>query len=223
MKKIVIRISLILIVVIASFNSVSAQAFEGYIQYKLSGDENSQLLDYYIKGETIRFEIDAEGQKMASIIDKENMIMLMPAQKMYMEFSLKSLEEKAKMFADDEDDEEDVDFDEANFTKGGTETILGYECQKLSSKDEGRTFEMWIAKDLGDFKFMQGPMGGGNNWLSKLSDSGMFPLKMIAKNEDGTTQFKMEALKLEKKSLSNDLFKAPSNFRKMDMGGMFGN
>ena len=102
-----------------------------------------------------------------------------------------------------------------------TKTILGYTCQKWSYSNAENDMEMWVSKDLGMFMGTENPMGGGiPSWYEKYAGEGMFPLEILMKDKKGNQEFKMEAVDIKEGGVSEDMFKAPAGWTKMNMGGM---
>src|SRR6187401_2177796 len=81
-------------------SSYAASSFEGKISLAMSsGDKKggSQAMDYSIKDKKLRMDMNAEGAQIATIMDMEKMemLMLMPEQKMYMVHAIKTSVEQA--------------------------------------------------------------------------------------------------------------------------------
>ncbi len=207
----------------------SAAGFEGKVTLALStGKGQTQVLDYSIKSNAVRIDLQAEGQAFASIMDLEKMEMtlLMPEQQMYMVMPIKDKVEKAmdKAFEND-----------ATIEKTGrTETILGYKCDEYLAKDREAVTEIWVAEGLGSFMGlgsggnpMGGMMGGGKKrgtgWEEKFKGKPGFPLRVISRDKKNRETFKMEATKIEPGTLPASLFQAPAGWQKFqmpDMGGL---
>jgi hypothetical protein len=213
----------------ASF-SYGAGAFEGKVSLAMSsGKGKTQVLDYSIKDTSIRIDLNAEGQSVATIMDlkKMEMLMLMPSEKMYMVMPLKDKIEKAVG---------DAVAKEPNVEKTGrTDTILGYKCEEYVSKDRDTTTEIWLAEGLGTFMGLGS--GGGNpmagmfggkqkaaaGWEEKFKGKAGFPLRVISRDAKSRETFKMEATKIEPGSLPASQFQPPAGWQKFqmpDMGGM---
>jgi hypothetical protein len=100
---------------------------------------------------------------------------------------------------------------------GKTETILGYRCEQILITHGGKETEVWATKGLG--RFIQLDPGGGtaSAWERELASGDMFPLRVIEKDAKGKRVSAMEVTAVEKKSLSDSLFKVPANFNKLDI------
>lgn len=205
----------------------AADSFEGKVSLSLTADRGgAMVLNYSIKGQKVRTDMQAQGQQMASVMDlnKQEMLMIMPDQGMYMVMPLKKPMEQAAAQAADMSADIEV--------TGKTETILGYKCHQILVKDKGTVTEVWAAEGLGAFTGLSqgggGPFGGGKpkaaaKWEEALKGkNGGFPLRVISRDGAGKQTFKMEATKIEPGSLPDSLFVPPPGFQKFDMGGMMG-
>lgn len=172
---------------------------------------------------------DSSKPQSASTImdmDKMEMTMLMPEQKMYMVMPIKKAVDKVVEHAEKNGMNAEVE------RTGKTEKILGYTCDQILVKDldRGTVTEMWVATELGTFGGLA-PSGGGGGmfggrksataakWEEVLKGKGGFPMRVItrnAKNMDKET-FKMEATKIEPGELPDSLFLPPPGFQKFQM------
>jgi hypothetical protein len=203
-----------------------ASAFEGKVSLSMSsGKGRPQVINYAIKGSSLRMEIEAEGKTMAQILDleKQEMIMLMPEEEMYMVMPFKEAVKKVM---------EEEDLKQNNLEKTGrTETILGYKCEEYVSKEKNTTTEIWIAEGLGTFMGISGggnPMMGGGRargaaWENALKGKPGFPLRVVSRDAKSKETFKMEVTKIEPARLPASLFQPPANwerFQMPDLGGL---
>lgn len=202
-------------------SNLTAKTFEGTVHMKISaGKEGTHQLSYSIKGTKLRTEIQAGNNVSATAImdtTKDEIIMLMPGQPMYMTMSLKGTVAKATG-----NDMNDTTLENT----GITETILGYTCTKYIARNKEGDMEIWATTELGTFmglgNNMGGMMGAAKNkasWEQTLTGKDFFPLRV--KNAPGNrNQFTLEATSIEKKSLPDSLFLPPEGYQKFDMGGM---
>ena len=207
--------------------SFAADTFQGKVSLALtSGKGKAQMLNYSIKDQRLRMDMDAEGHTMSTIMDmaKLEMLMLMPEQQMYMVMPIKKTVEKA--MAKQEESTADIE------VTGKTDTILGYKCNQILVKDKGTVTEMWVAEGLGTFKGLGnkggGPFGGRKSasaakWEEALKDKGGFPLRVITTDAKSKETFRMEATKIEPGTLPESLFVPPAGYSKFqmpDFGGL---
>ncbi|HYC71277.1 MAG TPA: DUF4412 domain-containing protein [Opitutaceae bacterium] len=197
-----------------------AAAFEGKISFLISSGKNSQNLNYALREDAMRMEIDAEGQTMASIIDlqKREMIMMMPKEKMYMVLPFKETVEKAF---------NEAELKQHNIEKTGrTDTILGYKVEEYVSKEKNSTSEIWVAEGLGTFMGLSagegGPMGGRRKaaaqaWENAFKGKPGFPLRVVTRDAKNKETYKMEATKVEPGKLPASLFQPPADFQRFQM------
>ncbi len=188
---------------------VLAQSFEGVIDFALTSESGNGSLTYMVKGSNVRVETEGrQGMKVVFLIDvKENKTyMIMDPMKMYMETPQPTTEESS-------------DKPKFEISKTGkTQTILGYACEEYLVKDGDKQTNVWVTKDLGTFELFR--MGGGrqrNNvdaWQKAIGKSG-FPLLATTKMGDKEAG-SLKAIKVEKKSVDDALFKIPEGYQKFD-------
>lgn len=205
-----------------------AAAFEGKVSLAISsgkGKGQNQVLDYSIKGGAVRIDMTAEGKSFASIMDLQNMemLMLMPDEQMYMVMPIKETVDKAM--------DKVVENDATIEKTGRTETILGYKCDEYVTKDKKTTTEIWIAEGLGTFMGLgnngggMGGMFGGKSkaaegWEQKFKGKPGFPLRVVSRDAKSKETFRMEATKIEPGSLPASLFQPPAGWQKFQMPNM---
>ena len=196
--------------------TVAAQNFEGYVKYKLESEGQVSYVKYFKKGELVRMEPEMTEMPMSgAIIFKDGKTyMVMPSQKMYMEFG------DELYGAGQKETESDVDESKPVQT-GETKDILGYSCEKWIFNDREYNTEVWAAKGLGEFVFLSLPMGQESmpDWYEDMSNGGFFPMLVEAKDDEGKLEGKMEVVEIKEESLSNDLFDIPSDFTQLKMPG----
>ena len=215
---------------LTAVSSFAASAFQGKITLAMTVDKKgrTQAMDIAVKGKKQRMEMSAEGAKVATITDLEKLevIILMPDQKMYMVQPIKDVVEKGMEKASASTAEIEV--------TGKTETILGYKCSQVLIKDKGTVTECWLAEGLAPFQGMSGGPGGGGGmfggkknanaakWEEALKGKEGFPLRVITRDTKGKDTFKMEATKIEPGSLPDSLFVPPSDYEKFQMPNLGG-
>jgi Domain of unknown function (DUF4412) len=216
--------SILLIICFIPVKSYS-QSFEGEIVMKITNKDQDkpQTIDYYCKGNKIRFESkakDDENEGGAMILDTKdyNSIILIPSQKMYMSYSYKN------MFGAGSDSLKNkiqTEMDKGNIKiTGKTKDINGFSCEQWTFKaDDGTSGEAWMTKGIRNFFFFSNPMRPGNepDWQKKLTNEGYFPMEVTTNDKDGNLESKMEVTSIEKKSLDESLFNPPSDYKKFDM------
>lgn len=98
--------------------------------------------------------------------------------------------------------------------------INGFNCQKVILKGE-ENVETWVTKDIKGFSLNQGANGGANmpEWYSEIANAGYFTILAIDKDKNGKEESRLEVTSVEKKTLGNDLFAPPADYKKMNMPG----
>lgn len=186
--------------------------FEGSIAMNMAGDGGKpREVSYFVKGGKIRMEMaGARGEQMTMIMNPaaKEMLILMPAQKMYMVQAMGAAADAAEKSKPP-----------TIARTGKTETIAGYKCEYVTvTAEDGISSDVCVAKGIGAFRM---PSSGGRGgppkaepWQGALGDGG-FPLKVV---KGGKVM--LEVTNLEKKTLDAAQFEPPEGYRKMDMGGM---
>lgn len=199
--------------------------FEGKIKYKITSDEANTIMDYFIKDGKIRMEMGEGDEKGIFIYTGKNSLVLMPQEKMYMDLD-NSIYSKMGDFmgSNDDDDEKYEKIDFEKYKTGKKKTILGYDCEQwiFTDEEEDEQVEMWITDELGQFLFLESPMGGGFSpaWSGAVNNKAFFPISVITRDEDGEETSRFEAVEIKKESLNSSLFQAPSDYEEMKIPGM---
>jgi|UniRef100_UPI0040492C8D hypothetical protein len=196
---------------------LTAKTFEGTVRMQISnGSKSTHNLSYSIKRAQVRTDIQLGDDKSASAImdlTKDEMIILMPGQPIYMTMSIKTTVDKVTGGKTG-----DVNLENT----GITTEILGYTCTKYLAKTKEGSMEIWATTELGTFMGLGNMMGDKKaklGWESALVGKDFFPLRV--KSATGSENpFSLEATAVEPKSLPDSLFAPPANYRKFDLGGM---
>lgn len=204
--------------------TLSAADFEGKVRMKMSTSRgDAHEIDYSVKPGFVRTDMEpSPGQKASMIMDlgKEEMLILMPQQKMYMVQRLDSVTAAANEAAG-----EDFTFEKT----GETEEILGYDCVKYVSKTKDYTSDIWVTEELGRFVGLgnsSNPMGGKKKsgpaaaWEKALAGKNFFPLRVVSRDAKGKEQFRLETVDVQKGAQPAALFAAPADYQKLDFGNM---
>jgi hypothetical protein len=210
----VVLAALALLLSIVSVPSrLHAQTFEGTVEFSISTDEGNVPMTYMMKGNNIRVEMEGRpGMKAVFLIDvKENKsYMIIDPMKMYMESPEPQSTDSGKPAMDIK-------------KTGKTQKLLGYDCEEFLIKDGERETNVWVTKALGAFELYR--MGGGRQrssadaWQKAIGGKGGFPLLAVTKT-DGKQTSSLKAVKVEKKSLDDSIFKIPEGYQKMDASMM---
>lgn len=185
--------------------------FEGKVTFNVYDKGESHTLEYYVKGDKLRFDANEEGQQGQVIVDPaaKHFMIIMPEQKMYMVMQIPDMkmnpEESGKMNED------------TKFVKTGeTKQILGYTAEKWTYSDGNDKGEAWMTKDIGGFSLFDNPMQKEKpEWQKDIETAGYFPLEVY---ENGEKVY--EVTNIDKKTLDESMFQAPAGYQKMDMPTM---
>lgn len=204
--------------------ALTAADFEGKVRMKITDPKSgAHTLDYSIKEGLVRTDIATANDQTATVImelAKQDMIMLIPGQSMYMVMPMKQITDRMDKSAVAATSESTLE------KTGETETILGYHCVKYISHAKDMTTEMWVTDELGNFYGLSRGMSGMGRpstppaWEKALAGRGFFPLRVVGVAAGGKEKFRLETLSVEKQSLPDSDFAPPPGYQKFDMGGM---
>ncbi len=192
---------------------LAAQSFQGTVSMTITGDNGPpQSMTYMLKDGKMRFELG--GGKMAAIIDPatQRMMVIMTAQKMYMEQSFAPASAAAQ--------QQIAGMKAPTIARTGKmETIAGFKCEHVTATDDdGQSVDACISSELGGFRMptASNPMAPQREagWITALG-SGKFPLKVT---KSGKTV--MEVTAIDRKPLDAALFTAPEGFQSFAMPTM---
>ena len=216
----------------------AADTFEGQVSFTITNKGSTQDLDYTMKGQALRMDINANGHEVSNIIDmaKHEMTMLIHEQHMYMTRPMPDMSALAAKSSVAGTAHGDTAPNPDLEKTGKTETILGYKCQQVLVKDQGKVTEIWLADGLGLFMGLGGGnpmMGGGGRggssnanagkWEQVLKGAGGFPLRVVSRDASGKESFKMEATRITPGPQPDSEFAPPADYQKLSIpGGMGG-
>jgi len=196
---------------IAVCSFVSAQSFEGIIEFKKNTISDTISYRYYIKGNQIRIDdMGSKGKLTGTMLvdTKTNkVIALSPERKLYM--------------------------DVENSTKPGpagtpevtkttnTKKIAGYDCKqwRIKNKDENTEVSYWVAEGHFDFfipllKTLNRKDKMATYFLMVPDNGGVFPFeaseRTLVRQEKGS----LVTTKVEKKAIDAKLFDIPKDYQK---------
>lgn len=218
-------------VLILSLNVIKAQnQFEGKLKFKIQ-DENGKAnyITYYTQNGNMRMDFPNSAKGGYMIVKNKSMYIVIPAQKMYIEYSagmkelMNSFSAPAKTTGKQKETDTKTNWEEI-FNKaktGNTKTILGHLCDEfVMPGNDGGSTHIWVTKDLGNIVFMQNPMRR-NPFLDNVKKMGAyFPLLIEAIDAKGKVISKFEVVEINKEKLDGNLFDVPQNYKKMSIPGM---
>ena len=188
----------------------------------------SQTLNMSIKEGFMRMDMTASKGAGSMIMDLKNqqMIVLMPAQRMYMIQPIPQPGAAPQAGGYPQPGAASRGPAPTLEDTGVKETILGYVCTKYTATGAQGTAQIWVTDQLGAFNGLFHGGGPGQRpqapqaWESALKGKGFFPMRVVS-NDNGK-QFRMEVTSVEKTSLPDSLFTPPEGWRKFDLGAMMG-
>lgn len=211
-------------------SALLADGFEGTLTMTVSTatqKDGPKSFDISSKDGKVRFDMDSPQGKMAMIMDPtgKQMIILMYKMQMFMIQPFGQVTPPPSQAASGEVHTSMARGDGSIKDTGIKETISGYVCTKYEfTGSGGKTAEIWATDQLGMFLGMPhgGPMGRGREtppeWEGIMKGGNFFPMRVVSNDSHGTS--KMEVSNVQKTSVPDSLFAAPSGWR--DMGSMMG-
>ncbi len=193
------------------------KTFEGLVHFQITEGKRAHEMEYAIKGDRMRMKMQVdEKHSTGGIVDTKTgeIIVLMPEQKMYMVFGGGGEMARNAM-------QTDATIEET----GRTETIAGYKCSEYIIKEKNSTIELWATEGLGrfvSFADVQKNRGKNPGWADVLADKELFPLRTINKDRRGRVQTKMEATRVEPRTLDASLFEVPAGYQKFEIPNLGG-
>ena len=227
------------VVLAAGASALRAQpSFEGTVTYKTTLEGKTMESTYYTKGQRQRQEFAMGANTAVTITDftTGKSMTLIPAQKKYMVMDYKAMAEAVGPVAEAiKDKKPKPDFKmPAIEASGKTETIAGHSCQHYTlSTDQGMEMDFCVAKGMGSLGGGMGALAGGGaassgamadprlrEFMKEFKD-GFFPLR-TSMSKGGKVVMVQEAVKIEAKPLSNDLFSPPADYTELKIPGVPG-
>lgn len=217
---------------ILPLNLIKAQnPFEGKLRFRIQ-DETGKVsfITYSIHKDNMRVDMmtSVMGGKFYMIIKGKTMYMVMPDQKMYIEYGggfekLANLKSPYDIPAPSKPDTDNgLSFKEV-FNKaktGDTKTILGYKCTEfVLPNSNGGAMHIWANKNFKNIVMMQNQTSSNPILSMAKNMGGFFPLLTEEKDANGKIISKFELVEMSKKKLDKNLFTIPANYKKMVIPG----
>jgi hypothetical protein len=215
MKKIIV-----VLITIFSTTGKAQTAFEGLVEMKLSvaGSPTASSMKMYFSALGSRAETEmrmpqmTEPFRIVSIYMKNNPDSVFMLNDTYRSYSVKA-SKKSKTETKPEN--------EYTVKILGNEKILGYKCIHSMITSKTRTTELWTTKEIIDYAAYEKMQESNKSIQSGLFTKGLkdanaegFPLKAIVQDDKGKMAVTMEAVKVEKKKIADDLFSVPMGYKK---------
>lgn len=211
MKKFLTTLVILLAATIALPVSVSAQTFEGVIEFKKMSDKDTTNYVYYVKGDKVRIdEIGSKSKKVEGsfLIDTKA-------------GTMKFLSHDRKTWGEHKPGAPQVVSGSPVITKGAaTKTLHGYKCSEYIVKNEaeGTQISFWVTG--GKFSFFK-PMIKLLNRKEKFATyfqllnvkDGSFSFLAIQSDLSGKETGRLEVTKIEKKPVDASQFEVPKDYK----------
>lgn len=193
-------------------NSLSAQAFEGVIEFTKTTGPVVTTYKYYVKGEHVRIEeVSARGEVQGIMLvdtHDKTVTALSPERKLYMDVPNMRLPKDVKTQVQKTTDLKD---------------IAGYKCEKwvVKSTEEDRVITYWVAAD--EFTFFIPLLETLNRkdeqavFFLQIKDAkGVFPMLGVEHKLDGAEVSRLEVKQVIKAVQKPALFEIPAGFNKFE-------
>jgi hypothetical protein len=199
--------------------------FEGEVDMTMTTNNDKTLpIQYFVKGHKARTKTTVTGEKGSfsgsSIYDWQTnqIIILMDSQKMYMVSQV----HPEKWHYQNNNNYKITD-------TGKSENILGHDAEEWDWTSDNDNGKVWLTTGIGSWWGSQ--MAAQANKLppdqralvSMVVSKKLFPMKWETDDKSGKMRNSAVVTKVEAKSLGDDMFEPPSDYKKFDMGNMFGN
>lgn len=187
---------------------IAQSSFEGKVVFDLKEDGQQQTLNYFAKDKRFRMDMPDKGGTILFDSRRFKMYVLVDEQKMYMESDMMPMSAASGG---------------GSISKTGeSKNILGYECEKFIFTQKDMKGEAWMTKELGAFMFFMESQQEVPDWQSEILDAGYFPLQVTQHDQRRDVTSVYNVKEVTPMELSDELFKVPSNYQKLDLMNMGG-
>ncbi len=175
------------------------------------GTAAPDTVEFLSRGGNVRVNLKSPAGAIAilALVAEQKTYVVVESQRTYMDVSTTLNSDAAASVAPS-----------ATITRTGRrETIAGYECEHALVATTGsggsQTTDVCLTSALGPWINPSGGLGAGRMapWQRQLMKEGAFPLKVVT--ADGVVS--LEVVRVEKRRVSDTLFRIPADFTKMDM------
>lgn len=177
--------------------------------------ENLEMVSYAVSGEKVRIKssMETSGDPFLLVNTLER--------KAYMVVSNRDIYVEMP-FPTEEDDKATSTTQKPHLVKTGeSETILGFPCNEWVLSEDDVTTEIWATASLGTYVGMQlKPVNttvASFAWESGLRSRGLFPLRLVQRNANGSEIYQLEVLSVKRERVNDGLFQIPPGFEKVSL------
>lgn len=204
------RFAFLLLILFPVFTTLSAQNFEGVIEFKKQTGSDVVNYLYYVKGDKVRIDEFAPGTRTVSgsfIVDTKagTMVYLSPDRKLWGTRAPKGSPVAPAGAV-------------ASTTKA-TKTLFGYKCseQVVTHAADSTQISFWIAPGKFNFflpmlKLLNRQENFSTYYFALAVKEGAMPLLAIEKDLNGNEKSRLEVTRLEQKALTEGLFEIPKDY-----------
>jgi hypothetical protein len=213
MKKQLILLSGLLTAFLLQTASVSAQGFEGTIDFRKIGLDTIRYI-YHVKGNNVRIDEISSDKKVAG-----TMLIDLKSQ------TAKSLSPERKLFMDlEKSNPNTISSDKVTIEKGkNSKTIAGYKCNEITvkNKEQNTMVTYYIATE--NFHFLTGVIKTLNRkdkaslYYQTISNTeNAFPFMSVESDLSGNKKSTLEVLKVDKHKIDDKTFAIPAGYKKFE-------
>lgn len=206
----------------------SLDDFEGEIALELDpgDDSKAHLVELKIKGGQMRIDLPTEtggrasGYQVVNLRDAK-MTTVVRGQKIAVELEFDDMKEQFSALVPPSDSAKESAKTQLKKTEKKDE-VAGYSCREWELQAPGEGMHRMCVADLGAnwFQFPEGKRPTDDPWAKELFDGKHFPLRLIQVDADGKQVARMEVKEIVSKKLEDQLFSAPSDYRKIAVADM---
>lgn len=214
MKKSTIKLLAAFVLTIAFSAVLSAQPFQGAIEFLKKSTIGSTNYIYFVKENKVR--IDELGDVSRNVAG--TFLVDMGEQ------TTKSLSHERKLWMDKTSPKPPVITGKCEVKKGtNSKTLQGYKCEEyiVTNTEEGKKITYYLAQDNFDFfQPMLNLLSRGDKesiYFLQIPDvKGMFPMLSITSDLQGKETGRLEVTKIEKKEIDKSKFEIPKEYHKFE-------
>lgn len=204
----VLKLTYFLILLLLIGKGIAQESFEGKVIFSVEEQGKKQTMNYYAKDKKFRMDVPDKGGTILFNSRAFKMYVIMDEQKMYMESDMMPMSTGSGG---------------GSISKTGeTKNILSYECEKFLFTQKDMKGEAWMTKELGAFMFFMDEQKEMPNWQSEVLDAGYFPLHVTQHDTRRNITSVYHVKEVTPMELSDDLFKVPASYKKLDLMNLGG-
>lgn len=201
---------------LAQLSAETRGLFEGSVTFKVRTPQGINEMKQYIKERKLRVEVRSAGKALSvGIADyaKKLMYLIYPQKGAYTEISISPAaisKEASRALASSKISQ-----------TGNYAEILGYQCSEWRYQNDQFSTEIWVAQDFGNFleALEFGERDRLIEWRKEIMGAGGFPLRIIEYDLNGKERSRMDAIAVDRGSLSDEIFNLPEGLKNLSKKG----